>query len=144
MPTPLTDFWDFLIGNTDDYNALGAWKYLLVVLFLALIVASIGIALKNWREDPYQRSAAHLATWFIRVLVGGMWFQGIFWKLRLPVAGGLKYWLEQMANRRTFLLRDYSEEKSARYRLARLSTSRSTATTRFHLLAEITSSVQLV
>jgi uncharacterized membrane protein YphA (DoxX/SURF4 family) len=102
MPTPLTDFWDFVIGNTDDYNALGGWKYLLVALFLALIVASIGIAVKNWREDPAQRSASHLATWFVRVLVGGMWFQGMLWKLPLPVSGGLKYWTEQMANRAAF------------------------------------------
>ena len=28
MPTPLSDFWDFVIGNTEDQNALGAWKYL--------------------------------------------------------------------------------------------------------------------
>jgi len=102
MPTPLSDFWDFLIGNTDDHNALGAWKYLLVALFLALIVASITIAVKNWREDPSQRSASHLATWFVRVLIGAMWFQGMLWKLPLPVSGGLKYWLEQMANRAAF------------------------------------------
>jgi uncharacterized membrane protein YphA (DoxX/SURF4 family) len=102
MPTPLSDFWDFLIGNTDDYNALGAWKYLLVALFLALIVASVAIAVKNWREDPSQRSASHLATWFVRVLVGCMWFQGMLWKLPLPVSGGLKYWTEQMANRAAF------------------------------------------
>src|SRR5262245_22937802 len=102
MPTPLSDFWDFLIGNTDDHNALGAWKYLLVALFLALIVASITIAVKNWREDPTQRSASHLATWFVRVLIGGMWFQGMLWKLPLPISGGLKYWLEQMANRAAF------------------------------------------
>jgi uncharacterized membrane protein YphA (DoxX/SURF4 family) len=102
MPTPLSDFWDFVIGNTDDYNALGGWKYLLVALFLALIVASIAIAVKNWREDPSQRSASHLATWFVRVLVGCMWFQGMLWKLPLPVSGGLKYWTEQMANRAAF------------------------------------------
>jgi hypothetical protein len=102
MPTPLSDFWDFLIGNTDDYNALGGWKYLLVALFLALIVASVGIAVKNWREDPSQRSGSHLATWFVRVLVGCMWFQGMLWKLPLPVSGGLKYWTEQMANRAAF------------------------------------------
>ncbi|MBV8421760.1 MAG: DoxX family protein, partial [Hyphomicrobiales bacterium] len=47
LPNPFSDFWDFVIGNTDDYNALGVWKYLLVVLFLALIVASVVIAIKN-------------------------------------------------------------------------------------------------
>jgi uncharacterized membrane protein YphA (DoxX/SURF4 family) len=102
MPTPLSDFWDFLVGNTDDYNALGTWKYLLMALFLALIIASIAIAVKNWREDLAQRTASHLATWFVRVAVGGMWFQGMLWKLPLPVSGGLKYWTEQMANRAAF------------------------------------------
>ena len=102
MPTPISDFWDFLIGNTDDHNALGAWKYLFVALFVALVVTSVAIAVKNWREDPSQRSGSHLATWFVRVLVGGMWFQGMLWKLPLPVSGGLKYWTEQMANRAAF------------------------------------------
>jgi uncharacterized membrane protein YphA (DoxX/SURF4 family) len=102
VPNPFSDFWDFLIGNTDDHNALGSWKYLLVALFLALVVASIVIAVKNWREDPAQRTASHLGTWFVRVLVGGMWFQGMLWKLPLPVSGGLKYWTEQMGNRAAF------------------------------------------
>src|SRR5207249_857293 len=75
MPNPFSDFWDFLIGNTEDHNALGAWKYLFVALFLALIVASIVIAIRNWREDPAQRTGSNLGTWFVRVLVGGMWFQ---------------------------------------------------------------------
>jgi uncharacterized membrane protein YphA (DoxX/SURF4 family) len=99
---PLSDAWAFLIGNTDDHNALGTWKYLFVALFVALIVTSIVIAVKNWREDPAQRTASHLGTWFVRVLVGSMWFQGMLWKLPLPVSGGLKYWTEQMANRAAF------------------------------------------
>ena len=89
IATPLSDFWDFVIGNTEDQNALGAWKYLFVALFLALIIASIVIAIKNWQEDPSQRTASHFGTWFVRVLVGGMWFQGMLWKLPLPVSGGL-------------------------------------------------------
>ena len=102
MPNPLSDFWDFVIGKTDYNNALCFWKYLFVVLFLALIVASVIIAIRNWQEDPSQRSWSHLATWFVRVLVGGMWFQGMLWKLPLPVSGGLKYWTEQMADRAAF------------------------------------------
>lgn len=102
MPNPFSDFWDFLIGNTGDHNALGSWKYLLVALFLALVVISIAVAVKNWREDPSQRTASHLGTWFVRVLVGGMWFQGMLWKLPLPVSGGLKYWTEQMGERAAF------------------------------------------
>jgi uncharacterized membrane protein YphA (DoxX/SURF4 family) len=102
VPTPFSDFWDFLIGNTNDHSALGAWKYLSVALFLALIIASVAIAVKNWREDRSQRTGSDLSIWFLRVLVGGMWFQGMLWKLPLPVSGGLKYWTEQMANRAAF------------------------------------------
>ena len=102
MPNPFSDFWNFLIGNTEDYNALGSWKYVLVVLFLALIAASVAIAVENWRNDPTQRTGAHLATWLIRVMVGGMWFQGMLWKLPLPVSDGLKFWIEQMGARAVF------------------------------------------
>jgi uncharacterized membrane protein YphA (DoxX/SURF4 family) len=102
MSDPFTDFWDFLIGSTEDHNALGSWKYLFVALFAALVVASVVVAWKNWREDPAQRTGRHLALWFLRVLVGGMWFQGMLWKLPLPVSGGLQYWLEQMGHRAAF------------------------------------------
>jgi hypothetical protein len=102
MANPFTDFWDFLIGNTNDHNDLGSWKYFFIALFLALIVASIVIAVRNWREDPSQRTWTHLGTWFVRVLVGCMWFQGMLWKLPLPVSSGLRYWTEQMGNRAAF------------------------------------------
>jgi hypothetical protein len=102
MTDPVADFWAFLIGNTEDHNAVGSWKYLLVALFLVLIAGSVAIAIRNWREDPSQRTAPQLTTWFVRVAVGGMWFQGMLWKLPLPVSGGLQYWTEQMANRAAF------------------------------------------
>jgi hypothetical protein len=102
MPNPFSDFWDFLIGNTDDHNVLGAWKYVFIVLFLALLAASIVVAVTNWREDPSQRTGSHLGTWFVRVLEGGMWFQGLLWKLPLPISDGLKYWTEQMGERAAF------------------------------------------
>jgi uncharacterized membrane protein YphA (DoxX/SURF4 family) len=112
MSNPFLDFWNFLIGNTNDHNDLGSWKYLFVALFIILVAASIVIAVRNWREDPSQRTVANLITWFVRVLVGGMWFQGMLWKLPLPVSGGLNYWTEQMANRAAFafhreLVREY-------------------------------------
>jgi uncharacterized membrane protein YphA (DoxX/SURF4 family) len=102
MSNPFSDFWDFLIGNTSDHNYLGSWKYLFVALFLVLVIASVIIAVKNWQEDPAQRTASHFGTWFVRVLVGGMWFQGMLWKLPLPESGGLRYWIEQMGNRAAF------------------------------------------
>jgi uncharacterized membrane protein YphA (DoxX/SURF4 family) len=99
---PFTDAWGFLIGATADHQALGAARYLIVALFIALLAASAAIALANWRADPGQRTAAHLWTWLFRVLLGIMWFQGSLWKLPLPDAAGLQYWTEQMAEHAAF------------------------------------------
>ena len=54
MSNPFSDAWRFIIGQTGDYSALGVWKYLLVILFVFLIAASVVIAVRNWREDPAQ------------------------------------------------------------------------------------------
>jgi uncharacterized membrane protein YphA (DoxX/SURF4 family) len=102
MSNPFTDAWLFLIGQTPDHEALGLWKYLFVALFMALLAASIAIAVQNWREDPSQRTGTHLATWVMRVLVGCMWFQGMLWKLPFSADNGLHYWMEQMAQRAAF------------------------------------------
>jgi uncharacterized membrane protein YphA (DoxX/SURF4 family) len=102
MSNPFTDTWLFVLGRTSDHDALGLWKYLLVVLFLVLIAASVAIAVKNWSEDPSQRTGTHLATWLMRVLVGCMWFQGMLWKLPFSTGNGLHYWMEQMAQRAAF------------------------------------------
>lgn len=100
---PFSDAWAFTVGNTNDHNALGAWKYLFVLLFLALIGASVVIAIRNWREDPAQRTGTHLATWIMRVLIGSMWFEGMLWKLPLfSHDNGLYYWTQQMAGRAAF------------------------------------------
>jgi hypothetical protein len=68
------------------------------------LVASIVIALQNWREDPEQRTGKHLGTWFVRVLIGCMWFEAMLWKLPLPASGGLQYWTEQEVTRAAFEL----------------------------------------
>ncbi len=103
MPrNPFTDVWQFLTGTTGDYMALGGWRYLVLALFFALILASLYIAACNWREDPAERTGAHLGTWLVRVLIGCMWFESMLWKLPLPVSGGLQFWVEQMATRAAF------------------------------------------
>ena len=73
-----------------------------VVLFAALLVASILIAWAAWCRDPAQHTAAALWTWLFRVLMGSMWFQGAIWKLPLPVSGALQYWTGQMAENAAF------------------------------------------
>ena len=59
---PFLDAWMFLIGATDDHDALGLFKYVLVLLFIALLVASAWIAMTNWREDPEQRAGVPTST----------------------------------------------------------------------------------
>lgn len=103
MPrNPITDIWKFLTATTDDYLALGAWRYLILAIFWALFVGGIIVAIRNWQEDPAQRTGRHLGMWFARVLIGCMWFEGMLWKLPLPLSDGLKYWTEQEATRAAF------------------------------------------
>jgi hypothetical protein len=103
MPkNPLTDVWQFLTGTTGDYLRLGNWHYLILVLFWALLIVSIVMAIRNWREDPAQRTGRHLGIWLVRVLIGCMWFQAMLWKLPLPVSDGLQYWTEQESTNAAF------------------------------------------
>jgi len=103
MPqNPFTNVWQFLTGATGDYNRLGNWHYLILALFWVLLIVSILMAIRNWREDPSQRTGRHLAIWLVRVLIGCMWFQGMLWKLPLPVSDGLQYWTEQESTNAAF------------------------------------------
>ena len=103
MPTnPFTDVWHFLTATTSDYLHLGNWRYLILALFWALLLASIAVAFRNWQEDSEQCSGRHLGIWLVRVLIGIMWFQGMLWKLPLPVSDGLQYWTEQESTNAAF------------------------------------------
>jgi uncharacterized membrane protein YphA (DoxX/SURF4 family) len=99
---PFTDVSHFLTATTNDFLKLGNWRYLVLALFWALLLAGIAIALQNWREDSAQRTSRHLGVWLVRVLIGCMWFQGMLWKLPLPVSDGLQYWTEQEATHAAF------------------------------------------
>ena len=98
---PFYDAWLFLIGSTSDHKNSGV-GWLLTALFLALLVASIWIARTNWTQDPAQRSKERLATWFMRVMIGAMWFQGSLWKLPLPVSGGFAGWTKALGENAAF------------------------------------------
>jgi hypothetical protein len=103
MPNnPFTDAWQFLTGATGDYNRLGNWHYLILALFWVLLIVSVLMAIRNWREDPAQRTGRHLGIWLVRVLIGCMWFQGMLWKLPLPVSDGLQYWTGQESTNAAF------------------------------------------
>ena len=98
---PFYDAWLFLIGSTGDHQSTGV-GWLLTLLFLVLFAASLWIAFKNWQQDPTQRTTGHLATWFMRVMIGAMWFQGSLWKLPLPVSGAFKFWTESLSRHAAF------------------------------------------
>jgi len=81
---------------------LRSWRYLILALFWVLLLAGIAIAIRNWSEDPAQRQGRHLGIWLVRMLIGCMWFQGMLWKLPLPVSDGLQYWTEQESTSAAF------------------------------------------
>ena len=99
---PFLDSLHFLIGDTPDHDSLGPAKYILVLLYAALAVASVAIAWSNWARDPAQRTARHACIWLFRFLIGTMWLQGSLWKLPLPVAGGFQYWTGQLVEHSAF------------------------------------------
>jgi hypothetical protein len=102
MANPFSDAWHFLTANTGDYQKLGDWRFLLLALFWALLIAGTVLAFKNWQEDPAQRTGRHLGIWLARMLIGCMWFQAMLWKLPLPVSDGLQYWTEQESTNAAF------------------------------------------
>jgi len=104
MPNPFTDVWHFLTATTNDYLHQGDWRFPILALFWALLLVSTLVAIRNWREDPTQRTGRHFGIWLVRVLIGCMWFQGMLWKLPLPVSDGLQYWTEQESTNAAFEL----------------------------------------
>ncbi len=103
MPTnPFVDILHFLTGDTNDYMHQGGWRYSILTLFWVLMLASIAMAVRNWQQDPTQRTGRHLGIWLVRVLIGCMWFQGMLWKLPLPVSDGLQYWTGQESTNAAF------------------------------------------
>lgn len=93
---PVNDAFDFLVGATNDHQALGPLRLLFTGLFLVLLAASALIALQRWRSDETQRGPMPFIGWLLRLSIGIMWFQGCLWKLPLPVSGALQYWTEQI------------------------------------------------
>lgn len=89
---PIHDALTFLMADYGDQTALGPWRWVLMGLFYALMLATLFVAAWQWAEDPLQRTGRDVGLWFARVLVGCMWFQNIFWKLPIAVGNGLHYW----------------------------------------------------
>ena len=92
-------------SDTLSFLTTGAWT---TVVFWLLLLASLGIAFVNYRRDPQQRSALHLWNWLSRLFIGALWWQQSLWKLpptytdQPDGSGGLRYWMEQMAQGASF------------------------------------------
>jgi uncharacterized protein YpmS len=52
VSNPVLDLWAFLTADTGDFNALGVWKYLILLVFYLLMIVSVVLLVVNWREDP--------------------------------------------------------------------------------------------
>ena len=89
---PIVDIWKFL---TDIYWA--------TPVFWVLLIASVVIAIRAWKEPAQERSLYNLAQWAIRLVVGCMWWQQSLWKVP-PNFDGLRYWTEQMVEHAAFAI----------------------------------------
>lgn len=89
---PIIDIWKFL---TDAYWA--------TPVFWVLLVASLVIAVRAYRELAEQRTLQTAVQWAIRLIVGCMWWQQSLWKVP-PNFDGLRYWTEQMVEHAAFAI----------------------------------------
>ena len=92
---PVHTFLQFLTGQIPDQLALHGLQWPTVLGYWTLLLGGIAVAVFNWRADPAQRTAHHLAVFGLRMLAAGMWWLGILWKLPLPISEGFKFWLQQ-------------------------------------------------
>ena len=98
MPAdPFSDTLHFLIGTAHDYGPFGAARYVSVVFYAALIAGSCYVAWRNWSIDPAQRTLHHVSIWLMRLVAGGIWYQGTLWKLPLPVSDAFTFWTGALA-----------------------------------------------
>lgn len=99
MSKPLQDLVAVLTANTGDFDALGAAKYVILLVFYALMVCSVILVFVNLKQERAQRSGTLLWLWLTRVLVGCFWFRGLLWTLPFGTGNTLYGWTEQAAGR---------------------------------------------
>lgn len=97
---PFTDIGMFLILSDQTY--LGIWRWVFLIAFYGLLFGGVAIAVARYSAEPEQRSGHHVTLAFLRMLIGAMWFQNLFWKLPLGAVNGLHFWTKEMATNAAF------------------------------------------
>jgi hypothetical protein len=77
-----------------DQISLGSLRWFTVVLYWALLLATVAVVAVNWRRDASQRTANPVGIFGMRLVAAGMWYLGTLWKLPLPVSEGFRFWLD--------------------------------------------------
>lgn len=99
---PIHTFFQFMVGQIPDQISLGSLRWFTVVLYWALLLATLAVVAVNWRRDPSQRTANHVGIFGMRLVAAGMWYLGTLWKLPLPVSAGFKFWLNSTVEYSSF------------------------------------------
>lgn len=101
MSNPFSDFWFFLQKGTIH----GRFP---IYVFVLLLIGSCVIAFLNFKRSGEQRTIKNTYTWLARLIVGGMWYQQMLWKMP-PIftdnpdgSGGLRYWMGEMVTYAAF------------------------------------------
>ena len=99
MPQPLTDLVAFLTAGTPEYLALGAARFVVVLVFYGLAIPSVILAAVNLKDERRQRSGRLLWLWLARVVLGCAWFRIMLDTLPLGPGNAFHGWLETAATR---------------------------------------------
>ena len=97
---PFTDTAMFFVLS--DQGHLGLWRWVFLLLFWGLLIGSLAIAVARYRTEPEQRTGHHLMLAFLRIFIGSMWFQNLFWKLPFGQDNGLTFWTKEMLTKAAF------------------------------------------
>ena len=101
MSNPFSDFLQFLQRSTIH----GRFP---IYAFIILLIASVVIAVLNFKRNAEQRTMEKTYTWLARLFVGGMWYQQMLWKMpptftdSADGSGGLRYWMGEMVQYAAF------------------------------------------
>ena len=99
MPQPLTDLVAFLTAATPDYLALGAARFVVVLVFYLLVILSAILVVSNLKNERRQRSGRMLWLWLARVVLGCAWFKIMLDTLPIGPDNALHGWLATAAAR---------------------------------------------